>query len=92
MSDNAFKVADDMGLVEDAAMSEFIKALPFDLGRSGFSTADIMLGRMFVGGPRFASSCPDCRSANIETGYKNGTEWLRCNACRTEYGGAAARA
>jgi predicted RNA-binding Zn-ribbon protein involved in translation (DUF1610 family) len=59
-----------------------------------WSSADILAGKMFVGGPMFAHYCPSCHSANIRKkgSLSNGSESIHCNDCGSTFGGASARA
>ena len=61
--------------------------------QTDWTTADIMLGRMLVGGPTKAKYCPTCHSPNVSTW----TDWamddnLKCSDCGGRFGGASARA
>lgn len=59
---------------------------------SEWSIADILQGKMLVGGPRAVSRCPGCGSPNV----KVSTDWshnqtVRCADCLSSFGGASAR-
>jgi uncharacterized protein (DUF983 family) len=55
-----------------------------------WTTADIMMGRMIIAGPRQAQYCPECHSANVRVYSKYGTPFIKCNDCGVRLGGASA--
>lgn len=58
-----------------------------------WSTADMMTGKMIVGGPYLVKYCPNdkCSSPNIRISGKYGEEVVKCGSCGATYGGASAR-
>lgn len=62
------------------------------VGTYSWNTADLLGGRMFVGGPMWAKVCPRCGSESIEIhGHWDGAT-IKCLDCRASFGGASARA
>lgn len=57
-----------------------------------WSTEDLLGGRMFVGGPQWAKSCPGCGSANISRRGSLANPTITCADCGATFGGASARA
>ena len=59
---------------------------------SRWSYADIMSGRMLVGGPAVVKSCQECGSPNISRGGSWSDPWIRRADCGSKFGGASAKA
>lgn len=62
------------------------------VGTYSWNTADMLAGRMFVGGPQWARSCPGCGSDEIERKGSLANPVIKCANCGTMFGGASARA
>lgn len=58
-----------------------------------WSTADILMGKMLIGGPRPARFCPFCKSPEVTTGKDRfGDPTIKCDGCGFKGAGAIANA